>query len=121
MRRSRRHCAAKPARDRGWLTKVRPYWGHDYHFHVRLACPADSADCKPQPSPLPGDGCGKELDWWFTDAVLHPKPAPAEAPPSAAPMAGLPPACRAVLTAPERPTSAAARLSDPAGDPLSGR
>jgi penicillin-insensitive murein endopeptidase len=25
--------------DRSWLNKVRPYWGHDYHFHVRLFCP----------------------------------------------------------------------------------
>jgi len=36
--------------------------------------------------PLVGDeGCGgKDLDWWFTDAVLHPKPsriAPKEKPP----------------------------------------
>jgi penicillin-insensitive murein endopeptidase len=22
--------------DRGWLHKVRPYYGHDYHFHVRI-------------------------------------------------------------------------------------
>src|SRR5258708_23548157 len=22
--------------DRSWMNKVRPYWGHDYHFHVRL-------------------------------------------------------------------------------------
>ena len=25
---------------RAWLHKVRPFWGHQYHFHVRLACPA---------------------------------------------------------------------------------
>ena len=25
--------------DRAWMSKVRPYWGHDYHFHVRLYCP----------------------------------------------------------------------------------
>jgi len=23
-------------RDRGWLAKVRPWWGHYYHFHVRM-------------------------------------------------------------------------------------
>src|SRR5207244_1586179 len=56
-----------------WLNKVRPYWGHDYHFHVRLRCPAGSPECKPQPPAPGGEGCGKELDWWFTDAVLHPK------------------------------------------------
>jgi penicillin-insensitive murein DD-endopeptidase len=50
--------------DRGWLRKLRPWWGHDDHFHVRLSCPADSPDCVAQ-SPLPpGDGCG-ELAWWF--------------------------------------------------------
>ena len=25
--------------DRGWLHRIRPWFGHDYHFHVRLACP----------------------------------------------------------------------------------
>ena len=32
--------------DRDWLDKVRPWWGHDYHFHVRVGCPADSPECK---------------------------------------------------------------------------
>src|ERR1700686_3553628 len=27
---------------RAWLSKVRPYWGHDYHFHIRISCPADN-------------------------------------------------------------------------------
>jgi penicillin-insensitive murein DD-endopeptidase len=87
--------------DRDWMNKVRPYWGHDYHFHVRLRCPADSPECKPQPPPPPGDGCGKELDWWFTDAVLHLKPPPIPRRPRAPlTMAKLPPACRGVLAAP---------------------
>jgi penicillin-insensitive murein endopeptidase len=87
--------------DRAWLQKVRPYWQHDYHFHVRLKCPGDSPDCKRQ-DPVPGgDGCGKELDWWFTDAVLHPKPSPEpEKPRPPMKMADLPPACRQVLAAP---------------------
>jgi penicillin-insensitive murein endopeptidase len=87
--------------DRDWMNKVRPYWGHDYHFHVRLRCPADSPECKPQPPPPPGDGCGKDLDWWFTDAVLHPKRPPiAQRPKPPLTMAKLPPACRGVLAAP---------------------
>ena len=85
--------------DRAWMSKVRPYWGHDYHFHVRLYCPPESPDCKPQAPPPAGDGCGKELDWWFTDAVLHPKPTP-EQPRKPMTMAGLPPACRAVVAEP---------------------
>jgi penicillin-insensitive murein endopeptidase len=90
--------------DRGWLYKVRPYYGHDYHFHVRVRCPDDSPDCKPQ-DPVPaGEVCGKDLDHWFTDAMLRPKPPPPpNAPPPSRPslkMADLPPACRQVLLAP---------------------
>jgi len=87
--------------DRGWLSKVRPWWGHDYHFHVRIYCPADSPDCKPQPPPQPGDGCGHELDHWFSDAILHPKPPPEpERPKPPLTLASLPSACRQVLMAP---------------------
>jgi penicillin-insensitive murein DD-endopeptidase len=87
--------------DRGWLAKVRPWWGHDYHFHVRIYCPADSPQCKPQPPPEPGDGCGHELDYWFSEGVLHPQP-PVEPvkPKPGLTMASLPPACRQVLMAP---------------------
>ncbi|HSV29645.1 MAG TPA: penicillin-insensitive murein endopeptidase, partial [Candidatus Omnitrophota bacterium] len=50
--------------DRAWLGKLRPWWGHDEHFHVRLACPAGDAGCVPQ-APVPeGDGCGGELASW---------------------------------------------------------
>jgi penicillin-insensitive murein endopeptidase len=87
---------------RAWLSKVRAYWGHDYHFHVRIKCPADSPDCKPQ-DPVPAiEGCGKDIDWWFTDAVLHPPPPKTPPKGGRAPlkMADLPPACRQVLHAP---------------------
>lgn len=58
--------------DRGWLRKVRPWFGHDAHFHVRLRCPADSPQCDQQ-SPLPaGDGCGADLAWWFSDEARNP-------------------------------------------------
>jgi penicillin-insensitive murein endopeptidase len=87
--------------DRHWLSKVQPWWGHDYHFHVRLICPSGSPECKPQPARPADDGCGKELDHWFTDAILHPKPDPTPSTPRAGPkMAELPAACRQVLLAP---------------------
>ncbi|PLX37716.1 MAG: penicillin-insensitive murein endopeptidase [Hyphomicrobiales bacterium] len=54
--------------DKSWLRRVRPWYGHHYHFHVRLACPADSAGCKDQSPPPAGDGCDKSLDWWLSDA-----------------------------------------------------
>jgi penicillin-insensitive murein endopeptidase len=88
--------------DRAWLHKVRPYWGHDYHFHIRAVCPPGSPDCKPQAAPPDGDGCsGKDLEYWFSDAVLHPKPSPTPAKPRPPlTLAGLPPACRDVVAEP---------------------
>jgi penicillin-insensitive murein endopeptidase len=88
--------------DRAWLSKVRPWWGHDYHFHVRIVCPADSAECAAQEPVASNEGCsGADLDHWFTDAILHPKPShipPEQKPPLR--MADLPAACRQVLLAP---------------------
>jgi penicillin-insensitive murein DD-endopeptidase len=87
--------------NREWLAKVRPWWGHAEHFHVRIACPADSPECKPQPPVGPGDGCGHELDYWFKESTLHPTPAPG--PPAPKPgltLATLPPECRKVVEAP---------------------
>jgi penicillin-insensitive murein endopeptidase len=97
--------------DRHWLSKVRPYWGHHYHFHVRISCPAGSSDCVPQ-KPVPGDdGCGKELEDWFkllAKIKPEPQPLPIPAPPpvvAAKPpkekppttLDQLPDACRVVL------------------------
>ncbi|MCV2448590.1 penicillin-insensitive murein endopeptidase [Paracoccus sp. DMF] len=48
--------------DRSWLRKVRPIGGHDYHFHVRMTCPAGSA-CQQQDAPPPGDGCAEAAEW----------------------------------------------------------
>lgn len=83
--------------DRAWLHKVRPWFLHRTHTHVRIRCPSNDRDCKPQPLPPKGDGCGKDLDWWFTEAALHPKPGPPRPPLT---LADLPPACREVLNAP---------------------
>jgi penicillin-insensitive murein endopeptidase len=60
--------------DRAWLRKVRPMWGHNYHFHIRLSCPVGQPGCSNQDPPPAGDGCGSELSFWFTPAMLHPKP-----------------------------------------------
>lgn len=85
--------------DRAWLGKVRPWWGHTYHMHVRLDCPASMASCVPQKAPPPGDGCGAELDAW----LQPPKPVKPSQPtkPAVKPrpimLSDLPPACRQVL------------------------
>ncbi len=83
--------------DRAWLTKIRPWWGHNYHFHMRLSCPSGEPECHNQAPPPPGDGCGKELDWWFTEEALHPAPSP---PPRPLRLADLPRACAALVGAP---------------------
>ena len=59
--------------DRSFLRKLRPWYGHDDHLHVRLDCPPESPDCVPQPAPPAGDGCGAELDSWL-DTGLIPTP-----------------------------------------------
>ncbi len=49
---------------RAWLRKIRPWFGHDDHFHVRLACSPGDAECQSQ-APLPdGDGCDKLASWF---------------------------------------------------------
>ncbi len=60
--------------DRSWLRKIRPWHGHHYHFHVRLACPAGSPHCKDQAPPPPGDGCA-DARKWVAD-ILDPPPPP---------------------------------------------
>ncbi|SDR18922.1 penicillin-insensitive murein endopeptidase [Pseudovibrio sp. Tun.PSC04-5.I4] len=91
--------------DRAWLRKIRPWWGHHYHFHVRMACPAGSSECKNQATPAAGDGCGKELTYWLSDAPWVPKkPKPGEKPKPRKPkpqltVADLPNACTTVLKA----------------------
>jgi penicillin-insensitive murein endopeptidase len=80
-----------------WMSKVRPMFGHNYHFHIRLFCPNGSESCKDQDPTPAGDGCDASLAWWFTEDVLHPKKSNKVWPPMT--MAKLPPACREVLKA----------------------
>jgi penicillin-insensitive murein endopeptidase len=50
-----------------WIRKIRPWFGHDHHFHVRLECSSGDAACK-KGDPIPeGNGCDASLDWWFSD------------------------------------------------------
>lgn len=65
--------------NRKWLQKVRPYWGHHYHFHVRLKCPKGSTICKTQKPTVKqlsknATGCDKDLNWWVTTALKPPDP-----------------------------------------------
>jgi len=85
-----------------WLSKVRPWWNHHYHFHVRLACPRGMEGCVNQ-KPVTGDlGCGKELDnwnkmlknsaiWAAEQNIKHPPKPPNKEPPKMEPPKKKPP------------------------------
>ena len=78
----------------GWLRRVRPWWGHDAHLHLRLRCPPGQDDCTDIAPPPAGDGCDQSLEWWFSAESRTPatgRSAPPQAP-------RLPAACAAVLS-----------------------
>src|SRR6204780_1015835 len=89
--------------DRSWLSKIRPMYGHDYHFHIRIKCPAGSTTCESQPEPTEGEACSAaDLAYWFKDEVIHPKPSPEpDKPKPGLTLAQLPADCRKVLSAPD--------------------
>ncbi|MCO4776487.1 MULTISPECIES: penicillin-insensitive murein endopeptidase [Lentibacter] len=58
--------------DKSWLRKVRPWWGHHYHFHVRLSCPKGMRGCVDQAAPPAGDGCADAQTW--VKNILNPPP-----------------------------------------------
>jgi len=98
--------------DRTWLRKLRPWFGHDDHFHVRLLCPAEAPDCVSQ-APVPaGDGC-KELDWWFSpEAQEDRKKGQAKYQAKVGKAPGMPAECKALLDKPGKanlPLQAAAK------------
>ena len=85
--------------DRSWLRKVRPWWGHHYHFHVRLKCPDNARGCVNQSPPPAGDGCADAQQW--VKNILNPPPpdpnAPKPKPRRELTMADLPGQCVSVL------------------------
>ena len=101
-------CKTATRADRAWLQKIRPIQGHNYHFHVRLKCPAGSVHCQTQTPSVKelskgGDGCDDTLMWWVTDFLKPPKNVPREPGPRARhpreyTMADLPQQCAAVVS-----------------------
>ena len=90
---------------RAAMGKLRPYYGHHYHFHIRIKCPPGVSGCKDQNPPPSGSGCDKSLAWWFTDEPWAPakpkkkddKPKPKK---REIQLSDLPSACVAVAAAP---------------------
>ncbi|MEX0317771.1 MAG: penicillin-insensitive murein endopeptidase [Ruegeria sp.] len=85
--------------DRAWLRKIRPWWGHHYHFHVRLKCPKGVRGCLNQDPPPRGDGCADAQQW--VSNILNPPPPDPNAPPPKKRreyvLADLPKQCASVL------------------------
>lgn len=49
-----------------YLKKIRPWWGHKDHVHVRLSCSSKDVSCHSQDE-IESTDCGENLDWWFGD------------------------------------------------------
>jgi len=102
-------CKTATRRDRDWMQKIRPLFGHHYHFHVRLKCPRGDRTCQTQRPTVAdlsngGDGCDDSLMWWVTDYLNPPKkvqkpaqPAPKKRGARDYTMADLPRQCQQVL------------------------
>ena len=86
--------------NRDWLRKVRPWYAHNDHIHIRLACPKGMAGCVAQDPPPPGDGCDEAATW--VNGILHPLPpdpnAPKPKPSRPLTLADLPAQCASVLS-----------------------
>ncbi len=72
-------CRTATRADRDWLQKIRPIYGHNTHFHVRLKCPPGIRLCQTQTPTVRelskgGDGCDDTLMWWVTDFLAPPDP-----------------------------------------------
>src|SRR5215471_3574084 len=102
-------CRVEDQNDKAWMSKVRPWYGHADHIHVRLKCPADSPDCRAQPAVPGGDGCDKSLDHWFADWILRLKIPEFGSSSRGLKLKDLPRSCTAVLNAPASPASAATK------------
>jgi len=77
-------CKTATQADRLWMQKIRPWSGHNAHFHVRLKCPRGGASCQTQTPSVDmlskgGDGCDDSLTYWVTD-YLQPKKSTPTAP-----------------------------------------
>ncbi|WP_370204920.1 penicillin-insensitive murein endopeptidase [Pararhodobacter marinus] len=106
-------CRTATPADTAWLQRIRPIQGHNYHFHVRLRCPAGSPSCETQSPTVAelsngGNGCDDTLMWWVTDFLNPPRqterpaepaePTPRRRHPREFVMADLPRQCSEVVT-----------------------
>lgn len=93
----KRELCAK-VKNRSWLKKIRPWWAHDDHFHVRLKCTPTDKQCVVQEAIAEGEGCDKAFeDEWFSPEARERAKKMREAAAEAQKMPPMPEACQAVL------------------------
>lgn len=77
------------------LIKLRPWFEHEDHFHIRLKCPPGQSSCEPQKPPDAPECDEEHLQAWFSDTALeklrHPTPMQPR-------QVELPDECRAVVS-----------------------
>lgn len=99
----------KGIKDRRWLGKIRAYYGHHYHFHIRINCPKGTVGCRNQRPAPKVDDCKENLAYWMGDKPWKkPKPKKKKKPskkskkkwkPRYVMLKDLPAACKTVLYA----------------------
>ncbi|MEO5373006.1 MAG: penicillin-insensitive murein endopeptidase [Alphaproteobacteria bacterium] len=65
----KRHLCRTVTGERSWLRRIRPWYHHDAHFHVRLRCAPEDTLCVGGPPLPPGDGCDETLDRWLAPGM----------------------------------------------------
>ncbi len=75
------------------LNKLRPWYFHNAHFHVRMKCPSDMPQCRNQ-APVPSTNGCNELDWWLSASAIATQMNASEEP--VARVVKIPKACRNV-------------------------
>ena len=91
----KRHLCKTITDDKSWLRKLRPWWGHDRHFHIRLSCPKDSPSCRPQNPVSKTAICGGEN--WFSDKAVIARRKARKGKPKVRKPKVLPQACQALI------------------------
>ena len=95
-------CRVERANDKTWMSKVRPWYGHADHIHVRLKCPVNRRIVvlsRPYRAGMDAISIGH----WFADWILRLK-IPEISSSAGLKLKDLPQACADVLNAPTRDT-----------------
>lgn len=91
----RRLCKQFPGDPR--LARLRPWYFHDDHFHLRLKCPEGETACAPQEAAKGVECEEKDLAYWFSSEVIEKFSKSEPTPPFEA---NLPMECRSLIDGP---------------------